>query len=71
MNLADAVDYEDLARKTDGFSGAQLESLATEAGMCAIRDERMEVTREDFRTALSRLEEESEDGIPGYTSYIQ
>ena len=71
MNLADEVDYADLARRTDGFSGAQLESLATEAGMCAIRDERMEVTREDFRTALSRLEEESEDGIPGYTSYIQ
>jgi proteasome regulatory subunit len=71
MNLADAVDYDDLARKTEGFSGAQLESLTTEAGMCAIRDERDEVTREDFRSALTRLETESEDGIPGYTSYIQ
>jgi len=72
MNLADAVDYETLARETAGFSGAQLESLATEAGMCAIRDQRDKVTKADFRDALSRLQEEAEDdGIPGYTSYIQ
>jgi proteasome regulatory subunit len=74
MNVADAVDFSDLARDTDGFSGAQLASLATEAGMFAIRDNREEVRRGDFDDAHEKLvaEGEAEDaGGPRYPSYIQ
>jgi SpoVK/Ycf46/Vps4 family AAA+-type ATPase len=36
--LAPAVDFVDLARRTDGFSGADLEKLLREAAMTALRD---------------------------------
>ena len=73
MNVADDVDFSDLARDTDGFSGAQLASLATEAGMFAIRDDRREVRREDFDDAHEKLvaEGEADSGGPRYPSYIQ
>ncbi|MFB6121527.1 MAG: proteasome-activating nucleotidase [Halobacteriaceae archaeon] len=60
MNV-DEVDYDLLARRTEGFSGADVASLATEAGMFAIRDGREEVRTEDFLDALEKVtEEESE-----------
>jgi proteasome regulatory subunit len=73
MNVADDVDFSDLARDTAEFSGAQLASLATEAGMFAIRDDRQEVRREDFDDAHEKLvsEGEAEAGGPSYPSYIQ
>jgi len=72
MNVADEVDFSDLARDTEGFSGAQLASLATEAGMFAIRDDRQEVRREDFDDAHEKLMAEGDDdGGPSYPSYIQ
>jgi proteasome regulatory subunit len=72
MNVADDVDFSDLARDTEGFSGAQLASLATEAGMFAIRDDRQEVRRGDFDDAHEKLVSEGDDeGGPSYPSYIQ
>jgi proteasome regulatory subunit len=65
MNLADGVTFADLAEKTDDFSGAELASLATEAGMFAIRDGRTEVRIADFEDALEKVEEgDQTDGIP-------
>ncbi|GAA0304402.1 proteasome-activating nucleotidase Pan2 [Halarchaeum salinum] len=71
MNLAEAVDYEALARDTEGFSGAELESLTTEAGMFAIRDDRETVTMADFEDALAKIQREEENGTPGYAAYVQ
>ncbi|WP_232686460.1 proteasome-activating nucleotidase Pan2 [Halobacterium zhouii] len=71
MNVADSVDFTDLARATEDFSGAQLASLTTEAGMFAIRDGRQEVVREDFDEAYEKLLDESGDTDPHYPSYIQ
>jgi proteasome regulatory subunit len=72
MNVAEDVAFAALARDTDGFSGAQLASLATEAGMFAIRDDRREVRREDFDDAYEKLVAEGEDDVgPSYPSYIQ
>jgi proteasome regulatory subunit len=65
MNLADEVTFEGLAEQTDDFSGAELASLATEAGMFAIRDGRTAVRIEDFEDALEKVEEgDQTDGIP-------
>jgi ATP-dependent 26S proteasome regulatory subunit len=33
MNVSDKVNYEELARSTDEFNGAQLKAVAVEAGM--------------------------------------
>jgi proteasome regulatory subunit len=63
MSLADDVDFEDLAKQTEGKSGADIESLTTEAGMFAIRDGRTEVRQADFDDALDKLGEEEETGI--------
>ncbi|MFB6269741.1 MAG: proteasome-activating nucleotidase [Halobacterium sp.] len=73
INVADDVEFADLASKTEGFSGAQLASLATEAGMFAIRDDREVVRREDFDAAYEKLVEEGGDDEFGasYPSYIQ
>ena len=57
MSLADNVDFDLLAEETEGFSGAELASLATEAGMFSIRDSRTDVRTEDFEDALEKIEE--------------
>ncbi|ERG88522.1 MAG: 26S proteasome subunit P45 family [halophilic archaeon J07HX5] len=65
MNLADVVDLAALASKTDGFTGAELASLATEAGMFAIRDDRTVVQMSDFDSALDKVaEDDSSTGTP-------
>jgi proteasome regulatory subunit len=65
MSLAEGVDFEHLAAETEGFSGAELASLATEAGMFAIRDGRTDVRTEDFVEALEKIEEgDATEGQP-------
>ncbi|MFB6118816.1 proteasome-activating nucleotidase Pan2 [Halosegnis sp.] len=64
MNLADEVDFTDLAEHTEGFSGAEIESLCTEAGMFAIREGRTEVRTEDFEAALEKIDREDSTGTP-------
>ena len=57
MNVADEVDVAAVARELDGYSGADIASLATEAGMFAIRDGRTEVLQEDFEQAREKLQD--------------
>jgi proteasome regulatory subunit len=64
MAVDDDVDLEALAEETEGFTGAELESLATEAGMFAIRDERTEVRTEDFEAAMEKIQDEESAGTP-------
>ncbi len=54
MNLKD-VSLESIAKKIDGFSGADIKVLCMEAGMFAIRDERDYVTQEDFEKAIKKI----------------
>jgi proteasome regulatory subunit len=60
MDIADDVDMAALATRTEGFSGAELASLATEAGMFAIRDQRTGVRMVDFEDALEKVKEEDD-----------
>ena len=61
MNVADDLDFAALAEGLDDYSGADIESLSTEAGMFAIRDDRTEVRREDFENAREKIEEAREN----------
>jgi len=54
MNIKD-VDLESIAKKTDGFSGADLKVICMEAGMFAIRDERDYVVQDDFDMAIKKF----------------
>jgi proteasome regulatory subunit len=55
MDIADDVSYEAVADLTDGFTGAELASLVTEAGMFAIRRDRTVVEMEDFEEAYEKV----------------
>lgn len=43
MNVHPDVNFEELARSTDDFNGAQLKALCVEAGMLALRRDATEV----------------------------
>ena len=62
--LAEDVDFAELAATTEGRSGAEIESLATEAGMFAIRGERTEVRMGDFEAALEKITDEDTPAEP-------
>ncbi|MDX1658907.1 MAG: ATP-dependent zinc metalloprotease FtsH [Nitriliruptorales bacterium] len=49
------VDIERIARGTPGFSGADLENLVNEAAMHAVRNERDQISQEDFEDARDRV----------------
>jgi len=49
------IDYEAIVKLSDGFNGADLRNVCTEAGMFAIRGERDYVTQEDFMKAVRKL----------------
>jgi proteasome regulatory subunit len=74
MNVADSVTYEGLAERTEGYSGAEIASVATEAGMFAIRDGRTEVRTQDFEDAIDKLEDDGAgDTVPsaGHLKFYQ
>ncbi|KYH26164.1 proteasome-activating nucleotidase 2 [Halalkalicoccus paucihalophilus] len=68
MNVAEDVDFEALSEDTAGFSGAELASLCTEAGMFAVRDDRTEVRTGDFEEALEKVATDAEND-PRYYVY--
>jgi len=61
MNVSDDVDFAALAQLADNASGADIKAMCTEAGMYAIRDERTEVTSEDFEDAWTKISQTDDD----------
>ncbi|XP_004500783.1 26S proteasome regulatory subunit S10B homolog B-like [Cicer arietinum] len=51
------IDYEAVVKLAEGFNGADLRNVCTEAGMFAIRAERDYVIHEDFMKAVRKLNE--------------
>lgn len=51
------IDYEAIVKLSDGFNGADLRNVCTEAGMFAIRAERDYVIDEDFMKAVRKVAE--------------
>ncbi|KAK6143450.1 hypothetical protein DH2020_023798 [Rehmannia glutinosa] len=51
------IDYEAVVKLAEGFNGADLRNICTEAGMSAIRAERDYVIHEDFMKAVRKLNE--------------
>jgi proteasome regulatory subunit len=64
MSFAEEADVDLLADLTDGFSGADLKAVCTEAGMFAIRAKRDEITVDDFMKAVDKvMDKNKEDEI--------
>jgi len=57
MNVDKKVSAKKLAEMTEGFSGAEIKSTCTEAGMLAIRADRDHVTEHDFVEAKEKVSE--------------
>ncbi|MCL2141947.1 MAG: proteasome-activating nucleotidase [Methanimicrococcus sp.] len=57
MTLSDQVDFSELARRTDGASGADLKAIVTEAGMFAVREEKLSIEKIDFLNAIDKIME--------------
>jgi 26S proteasome regulatory subunit T2 len=55
MSLNDDVSLDEFVSSKDDLSGADIKAICTEAGMLALRERRMKVTAEDFRTARERV----------------
>ena len=51
------IDFDTLSKITDGFNGADLRNVCTEAAMFAIREDRNYVVNEDFTKAARKLTE--------------
>ncbi|KFB44110.1 26S proteasome regulatory subunit 6A-B-like [Anopheles ziemanni] len=56
MNVSPDVNFEELARSTDDFNGAQCKAVCVEAGMIALRRSAASVTHEDFMDAIMEVQ---------------
>ncbi len=56
MNLAPNIEFGQLVHSTQGMTGADIKAICTEAGMFAIRDDRVCVTQDDLRRAVAKLQ---------------
>eukprot|EP00753_Platysulcus_tardus_P014650 PLAT4420.1.p2 GENE.PLAT4420.1~~PLAT4420.1.p2 ORF type:complete len:289 (+),score=143.33 PLAT4420.1:384-1250(+) len=55
LSREDDIDYEPSMKLAEGFNGADLRNVCTEAGMFAIRAERKFVVEEDFMKAVRKI----------------
>jgi proteasome regulatory subunit len=62
MNLAEDIDFTQLAAMVEDASGADIKAICTEAGMFAIRDDRTTVTDADFLEAYEKLQQDTDTG---------
>ncbi|TCD69147.1 26S proteasome subunit rpt4 [Steccherinum ochraceum] len=57
VNKGGEIDYEAIVKLSDGFNGADLRNVITEAGMFAIRDDREYINQEDLTKAARKVGE--------------
>ncbi|KAL7417867.1 P-loop containing nucleoside triphosphate hydrolase protein [Mrakia frigida] len=57
VNKQGEIDMEAIVKLSDGFNGADLRNVCTEAGMFAIREERDYVIQEDFMKAVRKMQD--------------
>ncbi len=55
MPLSDDIDLASFAKKTEGYTGADIEGICREAGMIAIRDESEKVKSKHFEEAFAEI----------------
>lgn len=60
--LEATVDLEDIAKRTGGYSGADLANLANEAALRATKNNKNEVTQEDFIASLQKVNDARSSG---------
>ncbi|KAE8685005.1 26S protease regulatory subunit 6A-like protein [Hibiscus syriacus] len=66
MNVHPDVNFEELARSTDDFNGAQLKAVCVEAGMLALRRDATEVNHEDFNEGIVQVQAKKKASLNYY-----
>lgn len=66
MNVDHEVNFEELARCTDDFNGAQCKAVCVEAGMIALRRNASIVTHEDFMDAILEVQAKKKTNLNYY-----
>ncbi|KAL6450809.1 RPT2 26S proteasome regulatory subunit 4 [Candida maltosa Xu316] len=66
MSLADDVNLDEIVTGKDDLSGADIKAICTEAGLLALRERRMQVKADDFKSAKERvLKNKVEENLEG------
>lgn len=55
MKIDEKIDFDSISELTEGFSGADLKAICTEAGMFAIRADRKKIISKDFMDAIDKI----------------
>jgi len=58
MSLERVMSTKEIVKRMDGFSGAEIRSVCTEAGYFAIRENRKKVSKDDFFKAVEKVKQE-------------
>merc|ERR1719167_1860793 len=66
MNTSQEVNFDELARSTDDFNGAQCKAVCVEAGMIALRREATTVHHEDFMDAILEVQAKKKQTLNYY-----
>merc|ERR1711990_15686 len=66
MTTSEDVNFDELARSTDDFNGAQCKAVCVEAGMIALRREATIVTHEDFMDAILEVQAKKKQTLNYY-----
>lgn len=63
MSTSTDVNYEELARSTDEFNGAQLKAVCVEAGMIALREGATKLTHEHFLSGILEVQSKKKNNL--------
>jgi len=66
MNVNSDVNFDELARCTDDFNGAQCKAVCVEAGMIALRRNATELTHEDYMDAIMEVQAKKKANLNYY-----
>ncbi|KAI4466516.1 26s proteasome regulatory subunit [Holotrichia oblita] len=66
MTINADVNFEELARSTDDFNGAQCKAVCVEAGMIALRRSAVAVTHEDYMDAIMEVQAKKKANLNYY-----
>lgn len=67
MNInKDDVNFEELARSTQEFNGAQLKAVCVEGGMVALRRGGTQLRHEDFVEGISQVQSKKKASLNYY-----
>ncbi|CAE7115551.1 unnamed protein product [Rhizoctonia solani] len=63
MSVGPGVNYEELARSTDEFNGAQLKAVCVEAGMIALREGATQLNHEHFHSGIAEVQSKKKNDL--------